>query len=97
MLGHENCGAVGAALAGGTPEGQIEAIVAEIAPSASEAQAEGLVGAAALARATDLNIEASRQAILASPIVAGLLADQEVAIVGAKYHLGSGQVEWFGQ
>ncbi|MFB3894136.1 MAG: carbonic anhydrase [Phycisphaerae bacterium] len=97
VLGHENCGAVEAALKGGTPGGDIGAIVEKIAPSARAAQAEGLKGPAALARATDLNIAASRAAILASPIVARLLAQHKLLIVGAKYHLGSGKVEWVGQ
>lgn len=97
VLGHENCGAVQAALKGGTPGGQIGSIVAKIAPSAREAQTEGLKGPEALARATDLNVAASREAILASPIVTRLQAERKLTVVGAKYHLGSGQVEWLSQ
>ena len=94
VLGHEHCGAVQAAVEGGEAPGQIEALVAKIRPSVRQAQAEGLQGAAAVARATDLNVQASCDAVGASPVVAHLVTDRKVIVVGAKYHLGSGQVEW---
>ena len=95
VLGHESCGAVQAAVDGGEAPGEIGSIVRKIRPSVQAASARGLSGAQAVGLVTDLNVDASVEAILASPIVAHLVHVHKVQVSAAKYHLASGKVEWF--
>ena len=42
-----------------------------------------------------LNVRNSMDAVAASPIVSHLAQEGKMRLVGAKYHLDTGQVEWF--
>jgi carbonic anhydrase len=95
VLGHQNCGAVQAAVAGGEAPADIEAIVARITPSVRRAQSQPSHPPDITELVTDLNVRNSLSAIAASPIVSHLAHDGKVRVVGAKYHLDTGTVEWF--
>lgn len=105
VMGHEKCGAVKAtveaseakpeaAAAEKGPEGSIPAIVAKIKPSVDKAKATGLEGAELAEQSATENVKAVMADLEKSPIVKKLIEEGKLKIVGAKYHLGSGQVEW---
>jgi carbonic anhydrase len=94
VMGHDDCGAVKAAVADDHATGAIAAVVGRIRGSVEAAESQGLKDDAAVNAVTDLNIKASIQEISASPIVSKALAKGAVKILGARYHLASGRVEW---
>ena len=95
VLGHHSCGAVKAtADAGGKAEGNIGAIVSEIAPAVEQAKAspgkEGLVDDA-------VHVNARRTAgalVERSPVLKKAVEEKKVKIVAAVYDLKTGQVEF---
>lgn len=95
VLGHHSCGAVKAtADAGGKADGNIGAIVAEIAPAIEQAKAspgrEGLLDDAA-------HVNARRTAaalVERSPVLKKLVEEHRVKIVSAVYDLETGRVEF---
>lgn len=95
VLGHEKCGAVQAAVAGGHAPADIQAIVECIDPSVRRAETQPARPESLAERVADLNVQNSLSAIAASPVVSHLAHEGKVRLVGAKYHLESGQVEWF--
>jgi carbonic anhydrase len=95
VLSHEDCGAVRAAVAGGTLPGEIGSVVQKIHGSVAEAASRGQTGPQAVPLVTDLNVRSSAKEILASPVVSHEVHLNKVQVVGAKYHLQSGRVEWF--
>ncbi|WP_242848919.1 carbonic anhydrase [Syntrophomonas palmitatica] len=92
VLGHEKCGAVKATVDGGEAPGSIGAIVEKIKPSADKAKAAGAKGDALYEKAADENILATIAEIEKSPVVEELVKEGHLKIVGAKYHLTSGEV-----
>ena len=91
VIGHEKCGAVSAAVAGGRPEGRIASIVDSIRPAVQETrhQAGDKVDNA-------IRTHARRGAVaLASygPILAPAVRSGEVKIFAARYDLASGRIE----
>jgi carbonic anhydrase len=92
VMGHENCGAVKAAVDGGEAEGSIGAIVEKIEPSLVKVKAAGAAGAQLYEAAADENIISTLRDLQKSPVIQHLLAKGKLALVGAKYHLGSGEV-----
>jgi carbonic anhydrase len=95
VLGHENCGAVKATVEGGEPPGSIGAITSLIQLSVAKAMAMGLVGHELCEKAADENIKATLEDLEKSPIIAHVLNSGELTLIGAKYHLGSGEVVFF--
>ncbi|ALG85919.1 carbonic anhydrase [Gordonia phthalatica] len=96
VLGHSNCGAVGAtlkALADNTiPNGYVRAIVEKVAPSILAGRAEGITDyydfvGRHVKETVHLLVERSR--IIADRVEAGTLA-----VVGLTYHLDDGKVEF---
>jgi carbonic anhydrase len=93
VLGHENCGAVKAALAaldkdGSLPEASIGGLVREIIPNV-----RGITGttpAERLAKAVRANAEAGAATLRLSPVVKRTKA----TVVAAYYELGPGTVTW---
>ena len=92
VMGHENCGAVKAAVDGGEAEGSIGAIIDKIEPSLARAKAAGAVNAQLYEAVADENIMSTMQDLQKSPVIKHLLASGQLALAGAKYHLGSGVV-----
>ncbi len=94
VMGHENCGAVSAALSGeAMPTENLDAIVRKIRPGIPTARA-GASKDATLEAAVEANIRRSAtDIVVASPIVRESVVHGSLAIVQAVYHLGSGEVE----
>src|SRR5262245_45865014 len=92
VMGHQSCGAVGAAIEGGTPPGHLPTLVAQIQPAVVEARK--LKGDLS-ANAVRLNVERVVTKLRTSqPVLAHLVAEGKLRIVGAVYALDSGRVEW---
>lgn len=94
VLGHEKCGAVTAAVKGGEVPGSIGAIVEKIKPAVAKAQASGASADELVEKTAELNVNESIAQLEKSPIIEHLVKSGKLTIVGAKYHLGSGNVEW---
>ena len=94
VMGHEDCGAVKAALKGGDVPGKIPAVIRDIQPSAKAAKARGLSGEPALQMATDLNVRAGMKDVSGSTVLAPLIKQGKVQVCGGKYLLADGAVQW---
>ncbi len=92
IMGHEKCGAVKATVDGGEAPGSIGAIVEKIKPLVDKAKAAGATGDALYEKVTDENIQAVIAAVEKSPVVEELVKEGHLKIVGAKYHLATGEV-----
>ncbi len=95
VMGHEKCGAVKATADGGEAPGSLDSIVAKIKPSVEKVKAAGATGNDLYEKATDENIKAAIADLEKSPIVKHLKESGKLIVVGAKYHLGSGEVVFF--
>ena len=92
VLGHQKCGAVAGAVAGGEHGPNIGAIISEIQPSLEKVRdggAEGLAG-----RCEDENIRHTVSKLNSSPILAQHVRDKKLLIVGAKYDMETGEVNY---
>ena len=86
VLGHQNCGAVQATIAGKAVPGQISALYASIRPAVDEA---------GLHLDPAIKANARRHAALlreASPVLAGLIKKEQLKVVAGYYELRSGKV-----
>lgn len=92
VLGHEKCGAVKATVDGGEVPGSIGSIIAKIQPSADKARATGATGNDLYELATDENIKAVIADLQNSSIVKSLVDDGKLIVIGAKYHMHTGEV-----
>lgn len=95
VLGHESCGAVKATVAGGKAPGSVGAIVKMIQPAVDAAKKLGVAKAMLPEEAADENVANQLETLKDSRILAEKLKEKELVIKGAKYHLDSGEVEWF--
>jgi len=86
VLGHTHCGAVAAALAGGGHD-HIKCITDEISACLPE-------GCTDPAEAEIANIHNSIRRIKESPLMASLIAKNEVEVLGAVYDIATGKVEF---
>ena len=92
VLGHDDCGAVKATVAGGKAEGHIDAILQAIRPAVAVAmQKPGNLLDNAIAQNVDMVINRLQSA---QPILAQALQTGDVRIVGGVYHLKDGSVDW---
>lgn len=86
VMGHESCGAVGAAI-GGHAEGNIQSIVDEI---------KGAIGEETDSEAAErVNITNSYNDIMESEIITHLVEEGKVKVVEAKYDIDTGEVTFF--
>ena len=91
VLGHERCGAVKAATEGGRAPGAIGSILEPIGPSVKAAKEKGGDVAEAAMRAHVLGMaEGIRKS---KPILAELVEEKRLVVVGARYDLDTGKVE----
>ena len=94
VMGHDKCGAVGAAVQGGESEGNIGAIVKKIAPSVDKAKATGRTGDDLLNAAIINNAQSVAESLTRdSAIIKHLVDEKKVKIVPAKYSLSTGKVD----
>ena len=92
VMGHQSCGAVGAAVDGSATGTHIDSLIDAIAPAVAEAKAEGsddLLERSVHANATMV----STQIRESQPVLAGL-GEQGVAVRPAYYSLETGEVSW---
>jgi len=95
LMGHEQCGAVSAALdAKGEPEGNIGAILKKIMPAVKKAKAKGGSRDDMLNNAIRENVALSYKDIRGkSPVLKHLIDKGELKVMAGVYHLASGEVE----
>lgn len=92
ILGHEQCGAVKAALESKeAPEGNIGAILKKIMPAVNKAKKAGKDNA--LQAAVQENIKNTYRDVLKSKIVSELVHEGKLKVVAAEYYLSTGKVE----
>jgi carbonic anhydrase len=91
VLGHQKCGAVAAAVAGGNAEGHVDSIVKAIQPAVAAARNEkgDLVDNAVRENVRHVVDELDSS----QPVLAGLVGDGKVKVIGARYDLGTGKVD----
>ncbi len=89
VLGHENCGAVTAAVSGGDNGYNLNHLVAEIVPAISASKDKSVN--AIVKKNAEIN---SAQILTRSPIIQNAAKERAVRIIPAYYHLGSGEVEF---
>jgi carbonic anhydrase len=91
VLGHSRCGAVSAAVEGGTPEGHIGAVTSAIRPAVE--QTRGMPGDA-VDNAVRANVRDVVQQLQGSgPILSEFVHENKLKVVGARYDLDTGRVE----
>jgi carbonic anhydrase len=86
VLGHANCGAVKAAIAGKEVPGQISALYLPLRPAVDEAGSDPTAAIKANAR-----IQA-RLLSTASPVIAGLIKSNKLKVAAAYYDVSNGKV-----
>ncbi len=99
VLGHTQCGAVGAVLDNTKLPPNIANLVAPIKPAvdkAREANPEAAKDVLLKAAITDNVWQAMDDMLRQSPIIREKVRDNQVQVVGALYDLDSGQVQWLG-
>uniref|UniRef100_A0A7C2EIQ3 Carbonic anhydrase n=1 Tax=Ammonifex degensii TaxID=42838 RepID=A0A7C2EIQ3_9THEO len=95
VMGHEACGAVKATVEGGKPPTEnIGAIVEKINPSVEKAKTAGATDKELVEKSTKENVKAMLAELEKSPIIKEAAEHGKVTILGAYYHVGTGQVEW---
>jgi len=92
VLGHQHCGAVTAAVEGGEAEGHIAALVNLLRPAVEKTR--GMPGDH-VENAVTANVEMVVKQLRAStPILAKLVSEGKLKVVGAVYSLDTGKVTW---
>jgi len=97
ILGHEECGAVTAAVQGGETNGSISSIIEKIKPSVDKAKAMGLTGKDLIEMSTELNIQDDLRNISKIPVIKDLIEENEVKIIGIKYDLDEGNLKFINE
>jgi len=87
VLGHENCGAVKAVIAGQTQD--IEAVAQLIEPAVRETRS---VKEGRLSRTIEANVRNVTNVLKKSPALKKLIDEKKLSIVGGVYHFETGQV-----
>jgi len=91
VLGHHLCGAVAGAIEGGDHGPNLRAIVAEIQPSLDAARLTDDV----VTNCEDANIRHTLAKLKGSDVLADLAATGAVALIGAKYDVVTGEVDFW--
>jgi len=92
VLGHQHCGAVTAAVEGGEAEGHIAALVNLLRPAVEKTR--GMPGDH-VENAVTANVEmVVKQLRTSTPVLAKLVSEGKLKVVGAVYSLDTGKVTW---
>jgi len=92
VLGHQHCGAVTAAVGGGEAEGHIDALIKLLNPAVEKTR--GLPGDP-VENAVKANVEMVVKHLRTStPVLAELVTEGKLKVVGALYSLDTGEVTW---
>lgn len=89
VLGHENCGAVKATMAGTSVPGQIGSIISAIKPAVEVAKTQS---GDPVKNAVKANVLQQIKIINLSPVIAQLVAENKLKVVGGYYDLDEGKV-----
>jgi carbonic anhydrase len=90
VVGHENCGAVKAAITGGSLPGQIGSLTAAIQPAVQSSQNQS---GDPVVNAVKANIRLQANRLKASPVINQLIQEGKLKIVGGYYDLDTAAVE----
>ena len=90
VVGHENCGAVKAAIEGGELPGQIGSLTQAIMPAVQSSQNQP---GDSVANAVKANIRLQANRLKASPVINQLIQEGKLKIVGGYYDLDTAAVE----
>ena len=92
VLGHQSCGAVGAAIQGGKTDGHLITLLDAIRPAVEQARKlPGNLSDNAVRLNTEMVVEQLRSS---QPVLAEAVAAGSLRIVGAVYSLETGKVTW---
>lgn len=92
VLGHQKCGAVTAAVEGGRAEGHLGALFGLLRPAVEKTR--GMSGDP-VENAVKANVEkVVRQLRASTPVLARLVSQGKLKVVGAVYSLDTGEVTW---
>ena len=93
VLGHDSCGAVTAAVKGGAAEGHLGSLMDFISPAVEQAKEAG-EESNLLNSSIDNNVfNIVNELKVCQPILSEKVETGELMVVGARYHLDSGEVE----
>ncbi len=95
VMGHSHCGAVSAAVEGGTLPGKLPALMAAIRPAVD--QSAGEPGDRIANAVRDNVVHVVEQLRASKPVLSELVTEGKLRIVGAVYSLETGKVEWLPQ
>lgn len=92
VMGHQSCGAVGAAIAGGEAPGHLPELLAAIRPAVEKAKT--MTGDLSI-NAVRVNVEMVVDKLRTSePVLAEAVKAKKLKVVGAVYSLSTGSVTW---
>ncbi|MHB8118121.1 MAG: carbonic anhydrase [Methanothrix sp.] len=95
VMGHDSCGAVEAEVDGGEAPGHIASLVEAIKPAVDEARKMGKERQL-LNESININVaNVVKELSTEEPIISEYVKDGKLKIVGARYYLDSGAVEFF--
>ncbi len=97
VMGHTKCGAVGAAVAGGTAGGSIDHILGKISPAVKTAKTRnpGMRGDLFNTEVSKINVANVVSEIIAESLeIAEGIHKSEVKVIGAVYDVSDGRVSW---
>ncbi|TWT42096.1 Carbonic anhydrase 2 [Phycisphaerae bacterium RAS1] len=100
VLGHEQCGAVTAAVRKAEEHGSIATLLARLAPAADKARGNypPRSGAALIHEAVRINTWCSMEALIShSAIVRERMKSGTARVVGGVYDIDTGRVSWMGE
>lgn len=98
VLGHHDCGMVGAVLKDADLHGNIPAIVEHVKPAVDRARATGATGEELIDAAVRENVWQSISDLFArSPVIVERVREGKLKVIGAEYNIESGEVHWLGE
>ncbi len=89
VLGHQNCGAVKATLAGKAKYPDLGSIIPLIESSLKDCE---MIGNSSLVDAINCNVSKGVKTLKNAPTIAPLLKEKKVKVVGAYYEIATGKV-----
>lgn len=89
VMGHQNCGAVKAAIKGGSLPGSIGSIVEAILPAVERTTGEA---GDPVENAVKANVFLQKEKVKSSPVISQLIKENKLKVVGAYYNLKTGEV-----
>ena len=93
VLGHSRCGAVKAALGGGDLPGLMDELVEAIKPAVEDAKNQP---GDRLDNAIKMNVQRQVRKLAISPVLASLVEQGQLKLVGGYYNLDTGEVKVIG-